>query len=479
MPIFWLTRLVIGGGRSRSSAPRQKASIEIAASWPCATAVMMFLGPNAASPPKKTCRRLDWKVTGSTVGQAVAAEGDARVALDPGKSVLLADRDQHVVAFDRQRPARQSGVSTRRPRSSFLASIFSNTTPVRRPASCVNALGARKFRIATPSRIASSFSQGEAFISAKPERTTTLTSAPPRRRAVRQQSIAVLPPPSTTTRRPIDETWPNETLDSQSMPIWMWLERFAAPRNVEVAPARRAAADENRVVAFADQALEAVDAPFGDELAAGRQSVADLLVDHLVGQAKLRDLAAHHAAGARNRNRTPRPRSRSRPDRAQPSATPGPRRRRRRACRCARRRAGQQRGDVLLVIGGDALEPADRDRLFLEPSPAAGGLARTVACAPQNPREHIRLPIDHIGVVVVARRDLADIFGDRGVRRARPLTVDDFVKVVRDRRRPSAPRRFVLPPVPEMPAFRSPCLTSYANLRTKLLKSALEGDKRS
>ena len=51
MPIFWLTRLVIGGGRTCGGAPRQKASMEIAASWPCATAVMMFFGPNAASPP--------------------------------------------------------------------------------------------------------------------------------------------------------------------------------------------------------------------------------------------------------------------------------------------------------------------------------------------------------------------------------------------------------------------------------------------
>ena len=132
----------------------------------------------------------------------------------------------------------------------------------------VNAFGARKFRIATPSRIASSFSQGEAFISAKPERTTTLTSAPPRRSEVRQQSIAVLPPPSTTTRRPIDEIWPNDTLESQSMPIWMLARRFPAPGNVEIAPARRAAADENRVVAFGDQRLEAVDAPSAYELTA-------------------------------------------------------------------------------------------------------------------------------------------------------------------------------------------------------------------
>ena len=35
-----------------SASPRQWRSIEIAASWPCATAQMMFFGPNAASPPK-------------------------------------------------------------------------------------------------------------------------------------------------------------------------------------------------------------------------------------------------------------------------------------------------------------------------------------------------------------------------------------------------------------------------------------------
>ena len=83
------------------------------------------------------------------------------------------------------------------------------------------------------------------------------------------------------------------------MPIWMWLAASLAPGNVEVAPARRAAADEDRVVAFAHQRLQAVDAPLGDELTASRQSVADLLVDHFVGQAELRNLAAHHAAGAR------------------------------------------------------------------------------------------------------------------------------------------------------------------------------------
>ena len=229
MPIFWLTRLVNGSGRARGSSPRQKASIEIAASWPCATAVMMFFGPNAASPPKKTFGRLDWNVTGSTAGKPLRSKCTP-ASLSIQGNAFSWPTAMRTSSHSIRTSGSPVGTRRRRPRSSFAAVIFSNTTPVRRPASCMKAFGAWKFRIATPSRIASSFSQGEAFISANPERTTTLTSAPPRRRAVRQQSMAVLPPPSTTTRRPIEEIWPNDTLDSQSMPIWMFWRRFARAR---------------------------------------------------------------------------------------------------------------------------------------------------------------------------------------------------------------------------------------------------------
>src|SRR5205085_187319 len=58
------------------------------------------------------------------------------------------------------------------------------------------------------------------------------------------------------------------------------LRRFLAPRNVEVAAARRTGADEHRVVAFGEQGLEAVDAPAADELDAEVEDVAALLVDH-------------------------------------------------------------------------------------------------------------------------------------------------------------------------------------------------------
>src|ERR1700693_3331818 len=48
MPIFWLTTSTAGSGRSLTSSPDRNLSIETAASWPWATAQMMFLGPNAA-----------------------------------------------------------------------------------------------------------------------------------------------------------------------------------------------------------------------------------------------------------------------------------------------------------------------------------------------------------------------------------------------------------------------------------------------
>ncbi len=87
-----------------------------------------------------------------------------------------------------------------------------------------------------PSCIASSFSHGDAFISAKPLRTITVTSRPPSRRAERQQSIAVLPPPSTITRSPTLVTWPNETEASQSMPMWMFSAASCRPGSSSLRP---------------------------------------------------------------------------------------------------------------------------------------------------------------------------------------------------------------------------------------------------
>src|SRR5262249_38459282 len=44
--------------------------------------------------------------------------------------------------------------------------------------------------------------------------------------------------------------------------------------------------------------------------------------------------------------------------------------------------------------------------------------------------KYVRLPIDHVGVAVAARRDQSDIFGNRRVSRAGPLTIHDLVEIV-------------------------------------------------
>ena len=180
-------------------------------------------------------------VLGIDLGHVPVVELDADVALDPGEGVFLADRDQHVVARDDACRARRSAPGCAGPCSSYSASTFSNVTPVSLPFSWMNSFGTRKLRIGMSSCIASSFSQGDAFISSKPLRTMTLTSSPPRRREVRQQSIAVLPPPSTMTRLPILSIWPNET---RRQPVDADMDvggGFLAAGNVEVAAARRAA----------------------------------------------------------------------------------------------------------------------------------------------------------------------------------------------------------------------------------------------
>ncbi len=87
--------------------------------------------------------------------------------------------------------------------------------------------------------------------------------------------------------------------------------------------------------------------------------------------------------------------------------------------------------DFAAKIGSDAFQPANSNRLSVEATAAAGWLARAIAGAAKNRRKHIRLPIDHIGVGISALGDQADVLGDVGVRRARPLAVDYFVEIVR------------------------------------------------
>ena len=235
MPIFCDTRLVIGSGRTRTSWPWRNRSIDTAASWPWATAVMMFFGPKAESPPKKTFATLDCRLALSSFGRPHSSKAMPQSRSIQGKAFSCPTATS-TSSHSKKASCSPVGTRLRFPFASYCALTISNVMPTSRPPSCTKAFGTWKLMIGMPSCIASSFSQGDAFISSKPLRTITFTSVPPSRRAERQQSIAVLPPPSTITRLPTLVMCPNETDASQSMPMWMLAAASARPGSSRLRP---------------------------------------------------------------------------------------------------------------------------------------------------------------------------------------------------------------------------------------------------
>ena len=215
------------GRSATTSLPRKNKSMETAAVWPCATAVMMFLGPSAESPPKNTSGNEDCSVFSFSAGMPHWSKAKPRSRSIQGKvfswPMATSTWSQATVSI------RPVDTKARLPRASRCTSTCSKVTPVNWPSLCSKAKGTMQFRMTTPSWSASSFSHGEAFISSKPERTMTCTSSAPRRRAERQQSMAVLPPPSTTTRRPTVSTWPNAKFANHSIPISTFAAASARP----------------------------------------------------------------------------------------------------------------------------------------------------------------------------------------------------------------------------------------------------------
>ena len=143
---------------------------------------MMFSGPHAASPPKNTPARVDCIVVLSTMGMSVLVEVDADVALDPRERVVLADRENDVVARDDDRVddfALLLAASSSNQRSR------SNSMPTSLPFSRTNVFGAWFSTISTPSSSASSSSHGDALKCGRERRAMTFTSvaAEPLRRA--------------------------------------------------------------------------------------------------------------------------------------------------------------------------------------------------------------------------------------------------------------------------------------------------------
>ncbi len=161
---------------------------------------MMFFGPHAASPPKKTPESVDCIVTSSTTGISQSPKSMPRSRSIHGKAfswpMARITSSQGIITVS-------STVDCFAPESH---SRTSNSIPTSFPPSTTKRFGAWFTMISTPSSSASSSSHVDALKYSRGRRAMTLMSVPPSRRDERQQSIAVLPTPMIRTLEPIDST---------------------------------------------------------------------------------------------------------------------------------------------------------------------------------------------------------------------------------------------------------------------------------
>ena len=387
------------------------------------------LRPECGIAAEEHRRQARLKSEGIELGQAVAAELHAGIRIDPGKGVLLSHRDQHIVAVDahvRFAGRRQDAAAAFIPGGGDLFEGHARQLSVVVKKSLGDVVV--QDRDAFPHRVLLLPGGGLHFLEAGAHDDLDVHAAQPKRRAaaIHRRISAAEHDDAAPDRMRMAERHAGEPVDADA-----YVRRgLLAPGNREIAAARRAAADEYGVETFVQQRFQAIDPPLRDEGCAAVQDITDLFVDHFVGQTKLRDLAAHHAAGLlvgveyddfiaeRREVAGHGQRSRAGPDAGDALAV-------------ARfGRSGHQRRYVALIVRGDPLEPTDRDRLLFDAPAAASRFAWAVARASQNSGKDVRFPVDHVGADVIASRDAPDVFGHWRMRRARPLTIHHFMKVV-------------------------------------------------
>ena len=169
MPIFCDTRLTCGGGRACSVLAVQQPVDRDRGLVAVRDRPDDVLGAEGRVAAEEDVRHASTgRSSLSSDRQAPLVELDAAVALDPGEGVLLADRDQHVVALEER-----VGLAGGHELAPALVVVLGLDLLERHAGRacrlrCTKALGTRKLRIGMPSCIASSFSHGDAFISSKP-----------------------------------------------------------------------------------------------------------------------------------------------------------------------------------------------------------------------------------------------------------------------------------------------------------------------
>ena len=227
-------------------------------------------------------------------------ELDADVALDPGEGVLLPDRHQHVVAFEmlirfagRHQAAAALGVALglhllehHAGQLAVLVGELLRHQHVEDRDVLVHGV------VLFPGRRLH-------FLEAGADDDLHVLAAQPARRtaAVHRGVAAAQHDHALADAGDVAERHGGQPVDAD-MDIG---GGFVTAGNGQVAAARRAATDEDRVVVIVQQRLQAVDPLAEPHLHAEVGDVADFLVDDVFGEAEFRDLAADHAARARVR----------------------------------------------------------------------------------------------------------------------------------------------------------------------------------
>ena len=88
-------------------------------------------------------------------------------------------------------------------------------------------------------------------------------------------------------------------------------------------------------------------------------------------------------------------------------------------------------GYVVAMSGRDPFEAADRYWLVFDPDTAARRLTRPIADAPEDAWKHVGQAVFDVGVAEAALGDQSNVLRNVSVRWTGPLTVDNFVKVLR------------------------------------------------
>src|SRR2546423_2236457 len=203
------------------------------------------------------------------------------------------------------------------------------------------------------------------------------------------------------------------------------------PRQLELLPLRRAAADEDRVIAVAKQSSHTRHRCLVPDVDTHVQYDLRLLIEHCGRETERRNVHAHKAASAQmllidhdliaKRHEVVRNRERSRAGADERDAL----------AILLRGNRGQELVNVVPQIGGDALQSADRDRFAVDATAATRGLTRSIARPAENSRKDVRFPIEQIRFRVAPLRNETDVLRHIRVRRARPLAVDNFMVVLR------------------------------------------------